>query len=209
MKKTISQWFCLAGSLQIVFYLLQDFVGAYYYPNYNRFAQAVSDLTAVNAPSYSVAVRFTQIYALLSVVGLSMLCTFIKPKLNRQLRIGIYLFTIMNWISCIGYALFPLTDSGFSDSTQDFIHVYIVTVMVVVLSIISLIFIIIGGLKEKHKHIAYLSLIALCLMFIGAIGSGIVPKEYFGVIERFSTYSAVVFGSTLCVYGWLLKLKKE
>ena len=92
--------------------------------------------------------------------------------------------------------------AGFNGSVQSLIHVYIITTLVVILSIISLILIAIGALKEKHKALGILAILALALMFIGAIGSGIIPKEYFGVIERFSTYSAVVFTGILGIYGF-------
>ena len=39
-------------------------------------------------------------------------------------------------------------------------------------------------------------------MFVGAVGSGTVPKEVFGIFERFSTYSAVLFTSVLGIYGY-------
>ena len=34
-------------------------------------------------------------------------------------------------------------------------------------------------------------------MMIGAIGTGAVPKAVFGLFERFSTFSAVVFNAIL------------
>ena len=110
----------------------------------------------------------------------------------------------MNFISAIGYALFPLSSSGFDGSVQSIIHVYIITTLVVLLSIISLILIAVGSLKgkEKHKLLGFFAILALVLMFVGAIGTGIVPKEYFGVVERFSTYSAVIFTGIIGVYGF-------
>lgn len=39
-------------------------------------------------------------------------------------------------------------------------------------------------------------------MFVGAVGSGNVPKEIFGIFERFSTYSAVVFTGVLGAFGF-------
>ena len=41
-------------------------------------------------------------------------------------------------------------------------------------------------------------------MFFGAAGSGILPKSVFGIVERFSTYSAVVFTMVLGIYGFNL-----
>jgi hypothetical protein len=39
-------------------------------------------------------------------------------------------------------------------------------------------------------------------MFVGAAGSANVPKEIFGLVERFSTYSAVLFTAALSLYGF-------
>ena len=38
------------------------------------------------------------------------------------------------------------------------------------------------------------------MMFVGAIGQGAVPKEYFGIVERFSVFAAVGFTAVLGVY---------
>lgn len=115
----------------------------------------------------------------------------------------------MNFISAIGYALFPLSSSGFDGSIQSIIHVYVLTAIVVLMSIISLILIAVGSLKgeNKHKLLGILAIISLILMFIGAAGNANVSKEIFGVIERFSTYSAVIFTGILGIYGF--KVFKE
>jgi len=42
-------------------------------------------------------------------------------------------------------------------------------------------------------------------MTIGALGTGILPKSVFGMFERLSTFSAVVFNAALGMY--LLKDK--
>ena len=86
---------------------------------------------------------------------------------------------------------------------QSFIHVYILTTLVVILSIISLVLIAIGSFKSKYKLLGILAIISLVLMFVGAVGSLNVPKEIFGVFERFSTYSAVIFNGVLGIFGFL------
>jgi hypothetical protein len=108
----------------------------------------------------------------------------------------------MTFISSIGYALFPLSSAGYDGSIQSFIHVYVLTIVVVLLSIISLITIAVGSFKSNKKVLGILSIISLLLMFVGAVGSGNVPKEIFGIFERFSTYSAVIFTSILGIYGF-------
>jgi lysylphosphatidylglycerol synthetase-like protein (DUF2156 family) len=107
----------------------------------------------------------------------------------------------MLWISNVGYTLFPLSSSGNAGTIQDIIHIYVITVAVVLLSIISLLFIIVGGIKtSKYRRISMFSLLSLLLMFIGAIGTGVVPSDYFGIPERFSVFSVTMFNTILGIY---------
>ena len=208
-KRNRQLWFLvlICGVLAVITYLLHDVIGAAHYPGYVWTKQAVSDLTAADAPSYVVASGFTTVHKILTCVCYAYLCILIKGE-RRVLRIGITLFAIMHGISAVGYALFPLTGSGYDGSTPSFIHVYVLTAMVVTLSIVSLILIAIGSFKGKHRLLGILAIVALAAMFFGAVGSQSLPKEYFGVVERFSTYSAVVFTGVLAVYGFA-KLKKN
>lgn len=203
-KRNLINWLCLSGIISILFYLLHDIIGAMNYPNYNWMSQAVSDLTASNAPSFVVASGYVTVYKILNCLCCELICILAKKEKNRSFRIGIYLFSIMNYISAIGYALFPLSSSGYDGSIGTFIHTYIITTFVVILSIISLVLIAIGSFKgkEKHKILGIMAIVSLLFMFIGAVGSANVPKEYFGVIERFSTYSAVIFTGILGLYGF-------
>lgn len=201
IKKSSINLLCLFGIVSVVFYFLHDVIGAIYYPNYNWLSQAVSDLTATNAPSYQIASLLSNIYGITNLICCISVCIISKNK-NKTLKIGIYLFAIMNLISAIGYFMFPLTNSGYDGTFQSFIHVYVITVLVVILSIISLILIVIGSIKNNNTTLGYLALTTLILMFVGAIGSGNVPVEYFGLFERFSTYSAVIFTGILGIYGF-------
>lgn len=116
---------------------------------------------------------------------------------DKPLKWGIGLFTVMNFVSAVGYSLFPLSGAGYDGSVPSFIHVYIVTTAVVLLSIVSLVFVAIGAFRQKNRLLGSLAIAALLAMFFGAVGSASVPLEYFGVVERFSTYSAVVFTAVL------------
>lgn len=208
-KKKLINWLCLSGIISLIFYHLHGVIGAMNYPNYNWLSQAMSDLTATNSPSYIIANSYTTIYAIFGCLSAILVSIIIENKKSKLLKIGIYLFAIMNFISAIGYALFPLSNSGFDGSFTSTIHVYVVTTLVVIFSIISIIMISIGSFKEKHKLLGYLSIISLICMFVGAVGSGIVPREYFGLFERFSVYSAVVFNAILGLYGcFVFKIKE-
>lgn len=206
MKRRLINWLCLTGVLSVIFYLLHDIIGGLNYPNYNYLSQAVSDLTAVDSPSFLIANSLSKIYGTFNCVCCILLCILFEDTINKQLKRGIYLFTIMNYISLIGYSLFPLSSSGYDGSVISFIHVYIVTFLVVLLSIVSIILLIKGFKNEKNKLYTILTTITLLLMFIGAIGTANFPKEYFGLFERFSTYSAVILTGILGIYGFNKKI---
>lgn len=195
--KSMKLWILITGFLSLLFYFLHDFIGAKYYPGYNWMAQAVSDLTAVDSASFVVAGNYSCLHGVFASVCVAFLCVIAKEIWKKEneklLRLGIYLFCIMKWISTIGYSLFPLSGSGYDGSLQSFVHVYVITVFVVLLSIISLIVTVIGGFKSSNKVLAWISLAAFLLMFLGAAGSAAVPKGYFGVVERLSTYSVVIY----------------
>jgi len=265
-KRTLIHWFCLSGPLSVLFYALHDIIGGRNYPGYDWKRQAVSDLTAKDAPSFVVASSYSSIYGLFNGICCTLLCLLMEKSEKERsdsknghgyghgliFRLGIYTFALMNFVSAIGYSLFPLTGSGYDGSFQSFVHVYIVTVAVVLLSIISLILIAVGSFKgnefgngrgkdkdkdkdngkeskeafveveneneieilerenqirnRSKKCLGGLAILAFLFMMMGAIGSGLVPKRYFGVVERWSTYSAVVFTGILGIYGFLRKI---
>ena len=116
-------------------------------------------------------------------------------------RLGIYLFTVMNWISKVGYSMFAISDAG-KDITgiQEVMHM-VVTVCVVLLSIVSLIILIIAGCRDKAmKGVGIWAAIALGMMFMGPVGMTAFPQKYFGIFERFSAFAAVGYNAVLGVY---------
>lgn len=203
-NKKLINWLALSGVISVIFYILHDIIGGINYPGYNALSQAVSDLTAIDSPAFFIANKYSTIYGIFNCLCCALLSILIRNEENKLLRIGIYMFSIMNYISGIGYALFPLSSSGFDGSIQSIIHVYVITLLVVLLSIVSLILIAVGSFKgkKKHRYLGWLAIFTFILMFIGAIGSNAVPKEYFGLLERFSTYSVVIFTGILGLYGF-------
>ncbi len=198
MEKCI-QKFGLLGIVSLLSYTAAVVFSPLSYPGYNWMSQAVSDLSADNAPSKMLWEQLSSLYGVCGMISIMMVCVFIQTKLNKTIRIGIYLFALMNWISNVGYSMFPL--SGGEETFQDIMHVYVVTVLVVVLSIASLVAIMIGGYRDKrYRSLATWATASLLLMFAGAIGTNVVPKEFFGVFERFSVFAATGFNAVLGIY---------
>ena len=204
MKRKLINWLGLTGIIALLSYTAAVVFSPAAYPGYNWMEQAVSDLSAENAPSKMLWDQLAALYGTCSVVCATCVSIFVSEnKLSSRLfRIGVYLFTIMNWVSSIGYKMFPLADSGKEiESFQEVMHIA-VTAAVVLLSIASLICLIIAGCRENgFKGIGICSAIALGMMFIGSVGTGVIPPAYFGIAERFSVFAAVGFNAVL---GWYL-----
>lgn len=131
--------------------------------------------------------------------------SIIQGQKTRRLRAGVYLFAIMEWVSAIGYRMFPLSDSGYAGAFQDVMHI-VVTALVVLLSIVSLSVIVSAGLKDKScRFYGVCAAIALGMMIVGAMGMKIVPAQYFGVVERFSVFAATGFNAALGIHLFCMK----
>ena len=53
---------------------------------------------------------------------------------------------------------------------------------------------------EQIKSLSIWAIVCLVAMLIGPMGTALLPKAVFGLFERFSTFSAVVFNSVLGIY---------
>ena len=200
MKKTLLQKLGLLGVLSFLSYTAAVVFAPLAYPGYDWLSQAVSDLSADNAPSLALWNRLTALYNVCEVVCVTVVCIGISGQKTKLLRIGIYLFAVMEWISAIGYRAFPLSSSGYAGAFQDVMHIFI-TAAVVFLSIASLTIIIIAGAKNKDcRSYGICAAVALAMMLIGALGMKIVPTAYFGVVERFSVFAATGFNMALGIH---------
>ena len=200
MKKTLMQKLGLLGVISFLSYTAAVVFAPLAYPGYNWMAQAVSDLSAANAPSLALWDQLSALYNACEIVCATVVCIGIQGRKTKLLRSGVYLFAIMEWVSAIGYRMFPLSDSGYAGAFQDVMHM-VVTALVVLLSIVSLTVIIIAGAKSRDcRSYGICAGIALGMMLVGAMGMKIVPAGYFGVVERFSVFAATGFNAALGVH---------
>ena len=209
MKKSLIQKLGLSGIVSFLSYTAAVVFAPLAYPGYNWMAQAVSDLSAANAPSLTLWNQLSALYNACEVVCATVVCIGIQGQKTRLLRLGIYLFAVMEWISAVGYRMFPLSDSGYAGAFQDVMHMT-VTALVVLLSIISLTVIIAAGAKSKDcRSYGICAAAALAMMLIGAIGMKIVPSDCFGIVERFSVFAATGFNAALGIHLFFMKSKQN
>ena len=200
MKKSLLQRLGLLGVVSFLSYTAAVVFAPLAYPGYNWMAQAVSDLSAANAPSLALWNQLSALYNVCEVVCVTVVCIGIQGRKTKLLRSGIYLFAVMEWISAVGYRMFPLSDSGYAGAFQDVMHMA-VTALVVLLSIVSLVIIIVAGAKSKScRSYGVCAAVALAMMLVGAMGMKIVPAAYFGVVERFSVFAATGFNAALGIH---------
>lgn len=209
MKKKTIQYCGLFGVLSFLSYLVAVIFSPLAYPGYDWKAQAVSDLSASNAPSLALWNQLSSVYTYCEVLSITIVCLWMQKNKSKLLRTGVYTFAIMEWISALGYRMFPLSDSGYAGTFQDVMHM-VITGLVVLLSIISLITIIVAGFKDKNvQSYSVCAGIALLMMLVGALGMKIVPPKYFGIVERFSVFAATGFNASLGLHLFLSKDEKE
>ena len=194
MKKSLIQKLGLLGVVSFLSYTAAVVFAPLAYPGYNWMAQAVSDLSAANAPSLALWNQLSALYNACEVVCATVVCIGIQGQKTKLLRSGIYLFA--------------LSDSGYAGAFQDVMHM-VTTALVVLLSIVSLTMIIFAGARSKNcRSYGVCAAVALAMMLVGAMGMKIVPAEYFGVVERFSVFAATGFNAALGIHLFCMKPKE-
>ena len=208
MEKSLMQKLGLLGVVSFLSYTAAVVFAPLAYPGYHWMAQAVSDLSAANAPSLALWNQLSALYNACEVVCVTVVCIGIQGQKTKLLRSGIYLFAIMEWISAVGYRMFPLSDSGYAGAFQDVMHM-VVTALVVLLSIVSLTVVIVAGVQDRGcRSYGVCAAVALAMMLAGAVGMKIVPAAYFGVVERFSVFAATGFNAALGIHLFCRKQKE-
>lgn len=207
-RKSLLNMCGLLGAVSLLSYAAAVVFSPLAYPGYDPLAQAVSDLSAANAPSLALWNRLSSLYNVCEVMCVMMVCVGIAGVGTRLLRAGIYTFAAMEWISAVGYRSFPLSDSGYAGTLQDVMHM-VVTALVVVLSIVSLTLVIIAGARDAGcRSYGICAAVALCMMLVGVLGMKLVPAAYFGVVERFSVFAATGFNAALGIHLFLSDRKE-
>ena len=205
MKKTLPQKLSLLGVVSFLSYAAAVAFSPRAYPGYNWMAQAVSDLSAANAPSLALWNQLSSLYNACELVSVMMVCVALQGRKSRLLRAGVYVFAAMEGVSAVGFRMFPLSASGYAGSFQDQMHL-LATGLVVALSIASLTMIIIAGIRERScRSYGVCAGIALGMMLVGALGMQLVPAAYFGVVERFSVFAATGFNAALGIHAFCMR----
>ena len=178
------------------------------YPGYDWMTMAVSELTAVGAPSADLANRLNCMFGPCGIVSIMAVCVTIANNPSKRFRFGVYCFAAMEWLCNVGYTCFPWVSDAANTDLQNVIHL-LVTVLVVVFSLVALVLILLGSKKAGQKSLGIWAGICLATMVIGPVGTGLLPASVFGLFERFGTFSVVVFNAVLGMYLFMGKLESD
>ena len=189
------------GIISLLSYTAMVLFSPLAYPGYDWLSMAVSELSAVGAPSAELAARLNALFGPCAIISIIGVCVGVSEYRFGTFKLGIYSFTIMEGLCNVGHTLFPWVQDEGITYYQNFMHMA-VTVLVVLLSLVGLILIAVGAKKEGIGSLGVWAVICLAAMLIGPLGTAFLPKTVFGLFERFSTFSAVVFNAVLGVYLW-------
>lgn len=191
--------FGLFGIISLLSYTAMVVFSPLAYPGYDWLSMAISELSAEGAPSQELAGQLNALFGPCGLVSIMAVCLGVADCKSKVFKSGIYFFAVMEWACNVGYNLFPWVSEADASNPQNVMHL-VVTALVVVLSLASLILVAIGAGKEQLKSLRVWAIVCLVAMMMGPFGTALFPKEVFGLFERFSTFSAVVFNAVLGVY---------
>lgn len=194
----------ILGLISLLSYTAMVVFSPLAYPGYDWMTMAVSDLGAVGAPSADLADRLSCLFGPCGIVSIMAVCVGVANVPSKLFRSGVYCFAAMEWVCDVGYDCFPLLADAPVTNPQNIMHI-VVTVLVVIFSLASLILITISARKVNLKSLSIWAAVCLVAMLMGPIGTGLMPPSVFGLFERFSTFSAVVFNAVLGMYLFLGK----
>lgn len=189
----------ILGIISLLSYTAMVVFSPLAYPGYDWLSMAVSELSAEGAPSESLANQLNALFGPCGLVSIMAVCVGVAGCKSKVLKLGIYFFAAMEWACNVGYSLFPWVNGAPTSNPQNVMHL-VVTVLVVVFSLVSLVLVAIGARKENIKSLSTWAIVCLVAMIMGPIGTAFLPKAVFGLFERFSTFSAVMFNSILGIY---------
>ena len=190
--------FGVFGMISLLSYSAMVVFSPLAYPGYDWLSMAVSELCAEGAPSETLASQLNALFGPCALVSVMSVCVSVSGCKIKPLKVGIYCFAAMEWVCNVGYELFPWISGAAITEPQNIMHL-MVTVLVVVLSLAALILIIVGAKGKDLTALRIWAIICLAAMLIGPAGTALLPKNVFGLFERFGTFSAVVFNAVLGV----------
>ena len=202
MKRTLINYLGLLGMVSLLSYTAAVIFSPLAYPDYHWLSQAVSDLSAEAASSRTLWNQLSALYMPCGIVCCTVNCIAVAGKYNKMLRLGVYLFALMNWVTAVGYAMFPLTDAGTPNGFQNIMHL-VVTGAVVALSILALVLMICGGCFQGGRMMEIATKLLVCAGTLMLIAGA-----FFGFLGQW-LYAALIWAGAMGCLAAEMNVKNQ
>lgn len=108
MNRTLTQKLGLLGIVSFLSYAAAVFLSPLAYPGYDGLTQAVSDLSAANAPSLALWNKLSSLYNVCEVVCATVVCIGIQGKKDKAFAIRHLYFCGYGMDICCGLSHVPV-----------------------------------------------------------------------------------------------------
>jgi hypothetical protein len=192
----------LCGILSSLVYVGGDLLAAMRYEGYSYTSQAISELSAVGAPTASFLLLFYVVYDLLLIAfGFGV---WSSARDNRALRISADLLIAIGLVGFV-WMLFPMHQRGAAMAFTDIMHIVIAAVQVLlILTAIGF------GAAAFGKRFRLYSIATLAVLVVSGIVTGMdgarlaanAPTPWLGVTERINLGAYLLWVAVLALTAW-------
>lgn len=197
------------GIISFLSYTAAVVIAPLAYPGCDPMAQAVSDLSAANAPSLMLWNQLSALYNACEVVCVTVVCIGIQGQKTELLRSGVYLFAAMEWGTAVRYRMFPLSSNSLCRRVSGcYAHGHYCFGGGAVHRIADGY----NHCRSKMQNLPFLWYLCHRRTHDDArrcARNEAVPAAYFGVVERFSVFAATGFNAALGIHLFCTKSKSE
>lgn len=187
------------GLLSSLLYLATDIFGALHYPGYNYASQAISEMSAIGAPTAELLAPFYTLYSILfASFGAGV---WLAAGRGRAFRVSAA-FIIAVAALGIGWAIFPMNARGAERTLTDTMHLVMGAASTVLLigAIVS------GAIGLGRRFRSYSTMTVLVMLGFGYLMSLDVPRvakgqatPYLGITERITMGAWLIWMASLSV----------
>jgi hypothetical protein len=131
VRSKLLQALLACGAMSSIIYVVSDVVGALSYPNYNYAAQAISEMSAIGAPTTELLAPDYRVFSILFVAFAA--GTWLAGPRQRALRLSA---ALMFGVAAVGtgFSLFPMNMRGAERTFSDTMHLVTAGVTMLFLS---------------------------------------------------------------------------
>jgi hypothetical protein len=176
----------MCGAASSVLYVIIDVIGAVSYPGYDYSAQAISEMSAIGAPTAGFLAPW---YALWSILFLAFtLGVWILGRARRSLRWCAALLLAVAIVGS-GFSLFPMSQRSAVPTFSDTMHLVVAGATMVLLS--AAILAGAGSFERGFRHYSAATVGVMLIFFLVTMRdvpnvAADLPTPYMGLSERIS-----------------------